>query len=48
MKRFSLGKIKLFSASELIVGSALMLGGGAAGDNGCMMWPSERKVGEGL
>jgi hypothetical protein len=42
-KRFSLGEIKPFSASELIVGSALMIGGGAAGGNGCMMWPSDRK-----
>jgi hypothetical protein len=43
MKRFSLGEIKPFSASKLIVGLALMIGGGAAGGNGCMMWCSERK-----
>jgi hypothetical protein len=43
IKRFSLGEIKPFSAIELIVGLALMIGGGAAGGNGCMMWRSERK-----
>jgi hypothetical protein len=43
MKRFSLAKIKPFSASELIVGLALMIDGGAAGGNACMMWRSERK-----
>jgi hypothetical protein len=43
IKRFSLGKIKPFSARELIVGLALMIGGGAAGGNGCMMWIYERK-----
>jgi hypothetical protein len=46
MKRFSLGKIKPFSTSELIFGLALMIGGGGAGGNGgngCMMWRSERK-----
>jgi hypothetical protein len=42
-KRFSLGEIKPFSASELIVGLALMIGGGEAGGNGCMIWRSERK-----
>jgi hypothetical protein len=43
MKRFSLGKIKPFSVSELIVGLALMIGGGAAGGNGCMIWRFECK-----
>jgi hypothetical protein len=42
-KRFSLGKIKHFSASEIIVGFALIIGVGAVGGKWCMMWYSERK-----
>jgi hypothetical protein len=38
-----LGKIKLFTTSELIVGLASMIGHGMAGGNGCMIWCSERK-----
>jgi hypothetical protein len=42
-KRCCLGNIKQFTTSEITVGSALMIGDGAAGGNGCMMWRSERK-----
>jgi hypothetical protein len=42
-KRFCLGNIKQFTTSEIIIGFALMIGGGEAGGNGCMMWRSERK-----
>jgi hypothetical protein len=43
MKRFSLGKIKPLAVSELIVGLALIIGGGADGGNGYIMRRSERK-----
>jgi hypothetical protein len=43
-KCFSLGKIKhYFFTSEIIVGFAIMIGGGGVGGNGCMTWRSERK-----
>jgi hypothetical protein len=42
-KRFCLGNIKQFTTSEIIFGFALMIGGGTAGGNGCVMWRSERK-----
>jgi hypothetical protein len=37
-KCFSLGNTKPLSASELIVGLALMVGGGIGGGNGCMIY----------
>jgi hypothetical protein len=42
-KRFCLGNIKQFTTSDIFFGFALMIGGGAAGGNGCMVWRSERK-----
>jgi hypothetical protein len=36
-RHFSLGGIKHFSTSEIIVGFALMIDGGAAGGNRCML-----------
>jgi hypothetical protein len=42
-KRFCLANIKQFTTREIIVGFDLMIGGGAAGGNGFMMWRSERK-----
>jgi hypothetical protein len=42
-KRFCFENIKQFNTSEIRVGCALMVDGGAAGGNGCMMWRYERK-----
>jgi hypothetical protein len=42
-KRLCLGNIKQFTTSEIILGFALMIGGGSASGNCCMMWRSERK-----